>query len=138
MGTHVPIHCVDTLTHCMDTLPTDVCQWRVSIMCQCLLYGHSIDTHLLTHCVDTLTHCIHTHTGNRCVSMESVNTVSVSTLWALYRHTSTGWRRLIGSPKLQIIFHTRATKYRSLLWKTTCKDKGSYESSPPCTHTVCE
>ena len=35
-------------------------------------------------------------------------------------------------PKLQIIFHKRATKYRSLLWKMTYKDKGSYESSPPC------
>jgi len=46
---------------------------------------------------------------------------------------STGWRRLIGSPKLQIIFHKRATKYRSLLQKMTYKDKGSYESSPPCT-----
>ena len=34
--------------------------------------------------------------------------------------------------KLQIIFHKRATKYRSLLRKLTCKDKGSYESSPPC------
>jgi len=43
----------------------------------------------------------------------------------------TGWRRLIGSPELQIIFHKRATKYRSLLRKMTCKDKGSYESSPP-------
>ena len=40
-----------------------------------------------------------------------------------------GWRRLIGSPKLQIIFHKRATKYRSLLRKMTYKDKGSYESS---------
>jgi len=56
------------------------------------------------------------------------------------RHTSrrlgvrcdTGWRRLIGSPKLQIIFHKRATKYSSFLRKTTYKDKGSYESSPPC------
>ena len=47
-------------------------------------------------------------------------------------HT-TGWRRLIGSPKLQIIFHNRATKYRALLLKMTYKDKGSYESSPPCT-----
>ena len=46
--------------------------------------------------------------------------------------THTGWRRLIGSPKLQIIFHKRATKYRSLLRKMTYKDKGSYESSPPC------
>ena len=46
----------------------------------------------------------------------------------------TGWRRLIGSPKLQIIFHKRATKYRSLLWKMIYKDKGSYEASPPCIH----
>jgi len=43
---------------------------------------------------------------------------------------TTGWRRLIGSPKLQIIFHKRATKYRALLLKMTYKDKGSYESSP--------
>ena len=45
----------------------------------------------------------------------------------------TGWRRLIGSPKLQIIFHKRATKYRSLLRKMTYEDKGSYESSPMMT-----
>ena len=44
----------------------------------------------------------------------------------------TGWQRLIGSPKLQIIFHKRATKYRSLLRKMSYKDKGPYESSPPC------
>ena len=46
----------------------------------------------------------------------------------------TGWRRLIGSPKLQIIFHKRATKYRALLRKMTYKNKGSYESSPPCNY----
>ena len=45
---------------------------------------------------------------------------------------TTGWRRLIGSPKLQIISHKRATKYRSLLRKMTYKDKGSYESLPSC------
>jgi len=44
----------------------------------------------------------------------------------------TGWRRLIGSLRLQIIFHKRATKCRSLLRKMTYKDKGSYESSLPC------
>ena len=33
---------------------------------------------------------------------------------------------------MQIIFHKRATKYRSLLRKMTYKDKGSHESSPPC------
>jgi len=47
-------------------------------------------------------------------------------------YTHTGWPRLIGSPKLQIIFHKKATKYRPLLRKMTYKDKGSYESSPPC------
>jgi len=46
---------------------------------------------------------------------------------------ATGCRRLTGSSKLQIIFHKRATKYRSLLRTMTYKDKGSYESSPPCT-----
>ena len=51
-----------------------------------------------------------------------------STTW----YCNTGWRRLIGSPKLQIIFHKRATKYRALLRKMTYKDKASYESSPPC------
>ena len=51
---------------------------------------------------------------------------------ATSNNTDTGWRRLIGYPKLQIIFHKRATKYRSLLRKMTYKDKGSYESSPPC------
>jgi len=44
----------------------------------------------------------------------------------------TGWPRLIGSRKLHIIIHKRATKYTSLLRKMTCKDKGSYESSPLC------
>jgi len=39
--------------------------------------------------------------------------------FSLQRILVTGWRRLIGSPKLQIIFHKRATKYRSLLRKMT-------------------
>ena len=59
--------------------------------------------------------------------------------WSLVRAPTvvcTGWRRLIGSPKLQIIFHKRATKYRALLRKMTYKDKGSYESSPPCSESL--
>ena len=55
------------------------------------------------------------------------NVVTDSMKWC-----HTGWRRLIGSRKVQIIFHKRATKYRSLLRKMTYKDKGSYETSPPC------
>jgi len=34
--------------------------------------------------------------------------------------------------QLQVIFRKRATNYRALLRKMTCKDKASYGSSPPC------
>jgi len=54
-------------------------------------------------------------------------------LMAFLHKTSYRVARLIGSPKLQIIFHKRATKYRSLLRKMIYKDKGCYQSSPPCT-----
>jgi len=48
----------------------------------------------------------------------------------------TGWQRLIGCLKLQVIFCKRATNCRALLRKMTCKNKPSYASSPPCTtHT---
>jgi len=36
-------------------------------------------------------------------------------------HPTSGWSRLIGSSKLQIIFHKRATEYRSLLQKWPMK-----------------
>ena len=52
--------------------------------------------------------------------------------YLLFPSSDTGWRRLIGSPKLQIIFHKRAIKYRALVRQMTYQDKGSYESSPPC------
>jgi len=68
-----------------------------------------------------------------CIEMESTKESTFENNLHVYiMRTSTGWRRLIGSPKLQIIFHKRATKYRSLLRKMTYEDKGSYESSPPC------
>jgi len=44
----------------------------------------------------------------------------------------TGWRRPIGCLKLQIIFRKRATNYRALSWKISCKDEASHGSSPPC------
>jgi len=43
----------------------------------------------------------------------------------------TGWHRVIGCLKLQVIFCKRATNYRALLQKMTCKDKASYGSSQP-------
>ena len=45
----------------------------------------------------------------------------------------TGWRRLIGCLKLQVIFRERAINYRALLRKMTNEDKASYDSTPPCT-----
>jgi len=46
---------------------------------------------------------------------------------------STGWRRRIGCLKLQVIFCERATMCRALSRKMTCRDKASYDSTPPCT-----
>ena len=34
---------------------------------------------------------------------------------------------------MQVIFRKRATNYRALLRKMTCKDKASYDATPPCT-----
>ena len=48
----------------------------------------------------------------------------------------TEWRRLIGSPKFQIIFHKRATNYRALLRKMTYKDKASYASPQACMRCI--
>jgi len=46
----------------------------------------------------------------------------------------TGWRLLIGSPKMQIIIHKRATKYRSFLRKMTYKVRDPMSLR----HPVCE
>jgi len=46
--------------------------------------------------------------------------------------SDTGWRRPIGSLKLQAIFRKRATHYRALSRKMTYEDKASYASTPPC------
>jgi len=47
--------------------------------------------------------------------------------------TVTGWRRLLGCLKLQVISRKRATNYRALFRKMTYEDKASYDSTPPCT-----
>jgi len=39
----------------------------------------------------------------------------------------------IGCLKLQAIFRNRATDYRALLRKMTCKHKASCDYTPPCT-----
>jgi len=49
-----------------------------------------------------------------------------------YIHKGTGWRRLIGCLKLQVIVRRRATNYRAFLRKMTYEDEASYDSTPPC------
>ena len=44
----------------------------------------------------------------------------------------TRWRKVIRCLKLQVIFRKRATMYRALLQKMTCRDKASYDFTPPC------
>ena len=44
----------------------------------------------------------------------------------------TGWRRLIGCLKSQVIFRKRATNYRAPLRKMTYEDKAFYDATPPC------
>jgi len=48
------------------------------------------------------------------------------------QQSCTGWRRLIGCLKLQVISRKRATNYRALLPKMTYEDEASYEPTPPC------
>jgi len=99
------------------------CIRRHRLSIHCSTPQHTVTHHGVLLCVSvvlsfhntTLCKTLH-HTAPHCTTL----------------HHTTGWRRLIGSPKLQIVFHKRATNYRSLLWKMTYKDKGSYESSPPC------
>ena len=59
---------------------------------------------------------------------------SAYTLSCMY---GTGWRRLIGRYlELQVIFRKIATNYRALLRKTTCEEKASYDTTPPCIRLV--
>jgi len=56
--------------------------------------------------------------------------LSIPIRWKGYREPTTGWPRLIGCLKLQVIFRKRATKYRALLLKMTYKDKASDDCHP--------
>ena len=48
----------------------------------------------------------------------------------------TGWRRLIGCLKAQVIFRTRAINHRAFLRKMTYEDKASYDSTSPCSNEL--
>jgi len=131
--------------------------WYVAVYCGVLRYV-AVCCNTLQH---TATHCNTPYRQDHGVQQSECQWAPMCGLHARVQHTAThyntlqqtathcnilqhtalhhtGWRRLIGSPKLQIIFHKRATKSRSLLRKMTYKDKGSYESSPPCTDKTME
>jgi len=68
-----------------------------------------------------------------CVIIEQNNIFLHSHRTLQHSVTRTGWRRLIGCLKSQVIFRKRATNSRALLRKMTYEDKASYDSTPPCT-----
>jgi len=121
-----------TLRHPV-TLVYSVC----GLSCSVYIYAMVFGMYMYTLCRYVQWSCM------QCVYMcDDLSYVQVYTVYISFVSTpiylscshraSAGWRRLIGSLKLQIIFHKRATKYRSLLRKITHKDKASYDSTPPC------
>jgi len=67
-----------------------------------------------------LASCIYTY-GFLCRGRIWLTSRCVWSTHGSWRLVYTGWRRLIGSPKLQIIVHKRAIKYKSLLREMTYK-----------------
>ena len=93
--------------------------WQDSFVCvawSCISVTWLIRMCEVTHYICDMTHSL----------------VCVAGFICMCRLKHTGWRRLIGCLKLQVIVHKRATKYRALLRKMISKDKASYGSSPPC------
>ena len=126
---------------CMLTYMLTICWqvstwWRVSMN---MSYRHTLMRWIRQYALSSWTYITVTLSLTPyilCINLSSHPICSwssvVDTLLQACWHSLTVWPRLIGSPKLQIIFHKRATKYRSLLRKMTYKDKGSYESWQPC------
>jgi len=107
-------------------------------MCICVDYVTYPHIHTYSHTYGV--HCTYIHMCACSIMCKSIsNKLYVSFAKEPYIHIdvrmcgcSTGWRRPIGCPKLQVIFRKRANNYRALLPKMTYKDKASYGSSPPC------
>ena len=64
-----------------------------------------------------------------CICM-CVQTSHVTHTYKTLVYTRTGWRRLIGCLKLQVILCKRATYYRALLRNMTYEERASYDSTP--------
>jgi len=110
----------------------DLVERDTLLECEALLEWKNTPTHMITNYRSLLEESPIKETAFPCVILVPKLFQTKSIPFGI-QCPCTGWRRLIGSPKLQIIFHKRATNYRSLLRKMTYEDKGSYASSPPCT-----
>ena len=98
-----------------------------------LIYTHPHQVHCT--CVSSY---MHIHAPCTCMQSLYIYKSTHKLILPIYRCTmyiytaTTGWQRLIGCFKSQVIFRKRATNYRAVLRKMTCKDKASYDSTPPC------
>jgi len=97
-------------------LPMYICTY--SYMRNCIwwnIHTTHTDNQYIRVCMPSHTHT-HTHTcTNICIFC-----VLMSLLWKIAKSKgTTGWRRLIGCLKLQVIFRKRATHYRALLPEIT-------------------
>jgi len=100
-----PFHCTCGMSHLYVWCGSLICVTWLIHMCD---VAHSYVWHDWIICVTWLVH-------------------------SRYPYKNLGWRRLIGSPKLQIIFLKRATKYRSLLrkWLVKIRDPMSLRHPAP-------
>ena len=74
---------------------------------------------------------VYTHANPKWKRLSCIRLLSIpmdSHLFTIQAGASIVWLKLL------VIFRQRATNYRALLRKITCKDKASYDSTPPCTH----
>jgi len=113
------------------------------------LFDHSLpeDTHQHTctyarrqHTCTQVTAAFHVYTHMNTYMIFRIMGLFASRHASAHVHTrsqtTTGCRILIGCLKLQVILCKRATDYRALLQKITCKDKASYDSTPPCNSCI--
>ena len=133
---HPHSHTEDTDTDIIGTCVFGVCDFGVGVgVC---VFVRIARPHPLCVCV-----CIYVHM-RACVRARVHLRVRVYTCRSFTHSVTlkkkhivlgfhTGWRRLTGCCKLKVIFCKRATNSRALLRKMTCKDKASYDSTPPCT-----
>ena len=124
--THLWVSCHDTSTYAAHA-------WHgCTNMIMTHTHGAWHDSHIYTWFVTW--HMTHTQGPGMHLPWRGTITQSTTTHAHVKR---TGWRRLIGCLKLQVIFRKRATNHRALLQKMTYEDKASYDSTPHCNMDAC-